>query len=238
MNVHVSSDICYLCGKNLAVPISQDHVPPRQFFARTLRQTPNPSNLLTLRVHTSCNKAYQHDEDYFVHTLMPFARGSYAGNAIYNEVLAKFKRNEKVGLTKKVLKEFERRPSGIVLPRNGVLKRFEGARLQRIAWKIVRGLYFDHHKIVLPADHTTWVYLSVPGQIPPPHFMEFMKLPNNMSYGRYTGVFEYRFQHFFETSANLHYWALLLWDRIIVIVIFHDPTCSCSRCRVRNDAAT
>ena len=41
-------------------------------------------------------------------------------------------------------------PSGLVLPGNKVVKRFQGKRLTRIAWKIVRGLNFHHHDVVLP----------------------------------------------------------------------------------------
>ena len=106
--------------------------------------------LLTIPVHADCNKAYQYDEDYFVHTLMPFAPKSYAGRAIYNDVLQKFRGGRKVGLTRGVLEEFEPMPSGLILPANKVVKRFQGERVSRIAWKIVRGLYFHHHGILCP----------------------------------------------------------------------------------------
>ena len=73
--------ICYLCGEQLREPIDRDHVPPRQLYAYDIRKLHAP-NLLTIPVHRACNRAFQHDEDYFVHTLMPFARGSYTGNAV------------------------------------------------------------------------------------------------------------------------------------------------------------
>jgi hypothetical protein len=49
------------------------------------------------------------------------------------------------------------------------------------------------------------------------------------SRGIYPGVFDYKFDIFPE-AKNLHYWLLLLWDRIIVRVAFHDPTCTCPTC--------
>jgi hypothetical protein len=61
--------ICYLCSETLAEPVSNDHVPMQQLFARELRKKHKPSNLLTIPVHDRCNKSYQGDEDYFVHSL-------------------------------------------------------------------------------------------------------------------------------------------------------------------------
>jgi hypothetical protein len=58
----------------LAPPLSQDHVPPRQFYADAVRKAHHP-NLRTIAVHKSCNLAYQFDEDYFVNTLAPFPEG-------------------------------------------------------------------------------------------------------------------------------------------------------------------
>lgn len=225
----VSSSICYLCDLPLTPPTSVDHVPPKQFFARAIRKKHGPQ-LLTIQVHDACNKAYQLDEDYFVHTLMPFNRQTYAGRAIYDEVLAKWRAGKKVGLTRSVLNEFELRPAGLVLPGNKVVKRFRGERLQRVAWKIVRGLYFNHHRVVLPEGLRIWVSLTpVAGgeQQPPEHFLHFME-HNKEAHGAYPGVFSYRFENFAEDGVgSIHYWALLIWDSILVTVIFHDPACPC-----------
>jgi hypothetical protein len=95
---------------------------------------------------------YQIDEDYFVQALMPSARGSYAGNAIYKRALERYRGGKKVGLARKVLAEFELRPGGLVLPENQVVQRFDGSRIKRVAWKIVRGLYFHHHDKFLAAE--------------------------------------------------------------------------------------
>jgi hypothetical protein len=73
-----------------------------------------------------------------------------------------------------VLREFEPRPSGLVLARNKVVKRLDGARISRVAWKIVRGLYFHHHDEVLPAKAATRVSLTPPDQVPPEHFLHFV----------------------------------------------------------------
>ena len=66
--------ICYLCGRTLSPPINVDHPVMQQLFAPEIRRKHNISKLITFDVHTACNTAYQHDEDYFVRSLMPFAR--------------------------------------------------------------------------------------------------------------------------------------------------------------------
>jgi hypothetical protein len=54
-------------------PDAAEVAPPTQLFAPAIRKQHAPQ-LLTIPVHDACNKAYQLDEDYFVHTLIPFAR--------------------------------------------------------------------------------------------------------------------------------------------------------------------
>ena len=78
-------NICYLCGQKLDANINYDHVPPRQLYAKSIRKIHTP-NLFTLPVHESCNKSYQKDEDYFVHSLAPLAMHSYSGNAIWADI--------------------------------------------------------------------------------------------------------------------------------------------------------
>lgn len=218
--------ICYLCGKPLAPPLSQDHVPPRQFYADAIRKQHNP-NLRTITVNTACNLAYQLDEDYFTNTVAPFARGSYSGNALLHEIFRKYHSGEKRGLVHKVHQEFEHRPSGLILPQGLVAKRIEGKRVRRVAWKIIRGLYFHHFNEVLPGDIPNRLEIVPPDQPPPKEFI--IGLPDDPVRGQYPGVFDYKFAKFPEVH-NFNYWAMLLWDRIIMIMTFHDPACDCDRC--------
>lgn len=221
--------VCYLCGKRLldSAPVNEDHVPAKQFFAPDLRRAHSPK-LLKIEVHRACNSAFQRDEDYFVQTLIPMAPGSYAGNAIFRHAIGSYHRGKNVGLVRQVLGEFEKRPSGLTLPTNKIAKRFDGARIARVAFKIVRGLYFHHHGVALPADLNTSVRLVQPGHRAPDDFVHFMRTDDNVSHGLHQGVFAYRFRRYvvFEgrpTEAIMHYWSLLFWDRIIFIVTFEDP---------------
>ena len=232
MTIPAARKICYLCGKSLSAPISRDHVPPRQLYADDVRKRHSP-NLLTIPVHGACNAAYQLDEDYFVNTLMPFAKGSYSGNAVYAETLRKFKAGEQRKLIYRVLREFEHRPSGIVLPAGKIAKRFEGTRIHRVAWKIVRGLYFHHHQTYLAPDLPSGLRMVLPGQEPPP---DFVGIINEPTHGQYPGVFDYRFATFPEVN-KFHYWAMLLWDRLLLLFTFHDPSCPCESCTAKRQNA-
>jgi hypothetical protein len=213
--------VCYLCGLPLVAPTNQDHVPPKQLYTAEIRKAHRP-NLLTIKVHMECNRSYQIDEDYFVNTLAPFAAGSYSGNSLLQDVARKYAQG--VG---RVLEEFERRPSGIVLPDHLVAKRFDGNRLHRVAWKIVRGLYFHRHRKVLPELTPNHLEMVSPDRLPPKEFL--MALWDTPSQGQYPGVFDYKFATF-PQLLNFNYWAMLLWDRVILIMSFHDPTCTCSIC--------
>ena len=218
--------VCYLCGKPLSGLINNDHVPPRQLYTAAIRKAHAP-NLLTISVHKDCNRAYQYDEDYFTNTLAPLATGSYAGNSFLEDVWLKYEKGEKQGLVGKVLREFEHRPSGIALSDHLVAKRFDGERLHRVAWKIIRGLYFHQYKQVLPEDTPNSLQIVPPDQVPPKEFLR--GLPNHPIHGQYPGVFDYKFAKFPE-AQSLNYWAMLLWDRVILIMDFHDPTCACEHC--------
>lgn len=46
-------------------------------------------NLLKFPVHDDCNKNFQHDEDYFVHTLFPLGKNSKSGESLLKENFTK-----------------------------------------------------------------------------------------------------------------------------------------------------
>ena len=222
----MEAPICYLCGDPLVGETSVDHVPPKQLYAKEIRKKHSP-NLLTIRVHKRCNSSFQYDEDYFVNTLAPFGKDSYAGSALLREVFSKYKAGVKRPLVGKVLKEFERAPSGIVLPKGLVAKRIEGDRVQRVAWKIVRGLYFHEFGTVLPEYKPKSLTIAPPDRPPPIEFLQ--ALFDRPSRGAYPGVFDYKYVTVAELD-DFNYWGLLLWDRLILIVAFHGPRCACERC--------
>lgn len=218
-------NICYLCGNKLTQNANTDHVPPKQFYATKIRKIHNP-NLFTLPVHKECNKSYQSDEDYFVSSVAPLVMESYSGRALWDDLLIRHNRPEGKRLYQKVFQEFDPNPAGLVLPDGKVIKRFDSGRVGRVVWKITRGLYFKEKGCILPENMPRIIKFISVGEAPPPEF-ECLSGPPR---GLYPAVFDYMYREFPELN-NAYLWGMLLWDRLIVETIFHNPDCKCEQCK-------
>ena len=79
----------------------------------------------------------------------------------------------------------------------------------------------------LPENTPKLFKLVSVGEKPPP---EFELVRNTRPRGQYRNVFDYKYTVFPE-EYNFHLWAMLLWDRLIKIIAFHDPECECDICK-------
>ena len=224
--INTQGEVCYLCGLRIKDDKNYDHIPPRQFFATEIRKSNNP-NLTTLPTHRRCNSSFQPDEDYFVHTHLPFIKKSYSGSHIYEDAKKRFSKGRNVGLIHKILKEFDSNPSGLVLPSDKIIKRFEGRRIRRVVWKILRGLYYIENHLVLPEETDKRIFYTLPDDTPPDIFPLLSESPCK---GKYPGVFDYRYVIHKAEEITFNIWGLLFWDRIITTIMFHDVECSCNKC--------
>lgn len=223
---------CYLCGRALGdEKTDKDHVPPDRWIAKSFRTAPPGPQLLTLPVHEQCQNEYEDDEVYFFNTLLPLATGSPAANEALKDLAASFRYPEQKALAIVVLNEF-----GKVITSDGkLLKSYAPARVNRVIWKVVRGLFFiEYAGRVLTESTPRMIEIVSPEEastkLPP----QFAAVRDTASRSRYAGAFDYKYllvEDPGDPSFKLHYWALLLWDRIVVIVAFHDPDCDCEKCR-------
>ena len=219
-------EICHLCGNPIIDDLTREHVPPRQFYEKTIR---TGKNLLTVPTHKECNNSYQFDEDYFVHTLVPLAMDTYSGSHLLNHLFTEqYKENKNIPLSRKVLSEFDKRPSGLYLPKDKVVKHFDPERFWRVVWKITKGLFFYEYKIFLPDNLPNRFEIVSPGEN---ISEEFEFITQEPSHGKYPEVFDYKYRKVEELN-NFHIWAMLFWDKIITIVCFHDPKCVCDNCQI------
>lgn len=109
-----------------------------------------------------------------------------------------------------------------------MVKRFDGERVWRVVWKITRGLFFrDNNGRVLPENTPRLFKIIDIGEAPPPP--EFQLLVNKEERGRYPGIFAYKSMTL-EKMPNFHFWAMLFWDSVMVLIYFHDPACQCETC--------
>jgi len=211
------TEICYLCGKELNNNISKDHVPPRQFYPSSIREKYNP-NLFTLSTHSSCNKLYEKDEVYFVQSLGPLANTSYAGKELWKDISKQIHRPESRGLTQKILNEFEQRPSGIILPPGMVGKKFDVNRIERVIWKITRGLFFKENKQFLSENMKKRIWISYKGEGLSPFFPHVRDTPSR---GDYPDIFDYKY---LIKADSLNLWAMLFWETFTAEILFKYPT--------------
>jgi len=222
-------DICYLCGSPLvrdAEVIDDDHVPPKQIYPKNFRKAHNANKLLTLPVHRRCNKSYQKDEDYFVNSIGILAQGSRAGDGIWKDIVQQYERPEGKRLGQMIVKEFDKRPSGLYLPKGLIAKRFNPRRMWRVVWKITRGLFFKEYGRFLPGNTSRLYEIMYADNTPGSPFDAVIGRPSR---GQYPVVFDYKYLAVPEVH-NFHLWAMLFWDKIIKLVAFHDPSCGCEHC--------
>ena len=219
------ADTCYLCGKPIVADRSADHLPPKQFYAASLRSALNLNKLITLPAHGACNKSFESDEEYFTWSLVPLAMGSPAADALVRDNATKFRSGRSEGLGIATLKEFESRPSGLHLPPGLVVKRVQGARIARVAWKLVRGLYFREASEVLPEDTPFTSELVEPIRAPAEAGQNALweAVKSQPGKGSYGGVFEYKYLCAEGDGNRLLCWGILLWDRLMWFVAHHRP---------------
>ncbi len=220
--------ICHLCGKALEDDRSREHVPPQQFFPKDLR---DGVNLLTIPTHRECNASYAKDEEYVFQSLSATAVQSPVGWALRRDRRHRVRSMGRPGLVlhEKVLAEFDQRPGGLHLPQYLVAKTFDGPRVHRVMWKIVRGLFFHHDGRFLPENTPhNWDAFGRPEDVPR-GIQEMLNLDLDI-HGVEKSVFAYRFVNVQGEDMKAWWWDMLLWGSVMVVVPFHDPTCDCGIC--------
>ena len=231
--------ICYLCGESInPKDLDREHVPPKQMYPKGIRKANNPQ-LITLASHKQCNQKYQKDEEYFKFSLgcMAIAGLANVESEIRDPLLDDLKkiveRKEYGGLNQRVLKEF----TNLVTPRGDIIKKFEGERIAKILWKIVRGLFFhETGERFLPDD--TYRLLHVFSANPELDFFDkptdfFTYLQNTPLKGVCPSVFGYKYKCLpSENDPHWWVWGLFFWENTIIVEInCLDPKSSKEECR-------
>jgi hypothetical protein len=216
--------LCYLCGEVLGSNVSRDHIPPQQIWSPEVRRRFDVSQLVTLSTHPFCNSAYSRDEEYAVRMLSLAAYESPTGRSLVQHGLAKAREGKSLGLHRAVVQSFDPRPGGLYLPDERTLVRVDGARVKRVAWKIVRGLWFLENQMVLPENTPFAIEIKEPANGAAPKFEEFWnRVRAQPSRGAYQAVFAHKYLRYEDEGEILHGWAMLLWDRVIVYCTHFDP---------------
>lgn len=222
--------LCYLCGLPLSSSdaTNKDHVPPRQFFPKALRQGDTSLQLSTLLVHASCNHSYQSDEDYFVSAIVPVAMSTQRGSEMWIDLTQHIDRPATQALFRMNMRRssFPDRP--LRLPGSKVVWKFDGPRVWRIVWKIMRGVFYLDENRTLP-ENTAHLCDSVTTLNETPPYL-FGVLASSSIKGDHPDVFSYKLRRL-ETEGRVVWVAgLLFWEYVAFFLVFHDPDCQCEDC--------
>lgn len=239
-------EICCLCGKPPTEddPITREHVPPKQFYPKSLRPG---LNLWIVPTHDSCNKKYKADEEYFYHALYPLVAN--ANPTMAKVIFADLERRAKKPQTRILMRgvlDTERNTTngGIVLPPGMVGLDVDLYRIQQVAIKIARCLFYRDQGQYMPYDNCKDIRLceredDVPEMYQlswelskanvhelPPSSAEGTTIPSADDGGRPVAecqkVFNYRSAHIEE--LQLHLYTLMFWEAFVFCMAFDDPT--------------
>ena len=150
-----ATEVCCLCGKTATDedPLTREHVPPKQFYPKPLR---DGLNLWVVPTHRSCNNQHKADEEYFYHALYPLVANvnPQTADVILDDLKRRAKKPQTPTLLRSILKTARKTAeSGIVLPRGVVRMDADQFRLQQVAIKIGRCLFYRDHKRVMPYEN-------------------------------------------------------------------------------------
>ncbi len=142
---------CTYCGERK--PVTADHVPPKNLFDR-----PFPPNLLTVPACLDCNGGFTKDDEYFriALTVTDKAKGQRAREAVLPTVMRGINSMKADRFRAALLSGIQIAPrfslSGLFLGNQHAIA-FERARIERIARRIVQGLFFQVKGHRLPDDY-------------------------------------------------------------------------------------
>jgi len=148
--------ICALCGKRETDddPITSEHVPPKQFYPKSMR---DGLNLWTeIPTHEPCNSQHKLDEEYVYHAMYPLVARNNPEMAkiLLEDLTRRAKKPQTRNLMKKILRNVESTsPGGIALPPGVVFVEVDLARLEQVAIKIGRCLYFRDFIRFMPYEN-------------------------------------------------------------------------------------
>jgi len=220
---------CYLCGLPISSDQSwnRDHIPPERVFGKRVRQQ-HAVDLKWLPTHTDCNSAHKSDEEYFVVALAGHHRNTPTGRAVWDDVARGAAAGHSQGLLKTIVSQFGK----VALPDGSILFSLDTQRSHRVAWKIIRGLYTLVSAQFLPETQLRTIEIIPQSEAPKllPNHAWFAAVRDTEPLARHQAVFDYKWICYTDGDSRGNLVALLLWDSLIVLGLFHDPACRCALC--------
>jgi len=162
-----------------------------------------------LPTHRACNESYSKDEEYFTATFATVSVKRPAGQALLDDIAERLKRGSQIPLSKMVDAELQ--------PVEGapefVKKSFSRNRVERVVWKIVRGLHFLRTQRFVPERTPQRVWSGHGDEGIPAIFAPVVEMPSE---GRYPQAFDYRVLSERINSKQVgHVYLMLFFDSML-----------------------
>lgn len=156
-------------------------------------------------------------------------------NAVMEDIRRGAARGQGTGVIKTILAQFGK----VTTSAGERVFALDTNRANRAIWKIVRGLYTLETGRFLP--DLSYLQLEIvprsEAERTLPGHLWYESVRNTESLARHQAIFDYKWLcryvddghvEVFESRGN--FMALLFWDALIVLCMFHDPACRCHRC--------
>jgi hypothetical protein len=211
---------CIYCGRIL--PITEDHVPPRNLFAK-----PRPNNLIKVPSCYKChgeNKQVSQDDEYF--RLMLTLREDVSTHPdvkkILPTVMRSLRKPKKLGFTKSLLNSMKsinlRTEGGLHLGVKGAYD-VKLSRLDNVAIRITKGLFYHEKKYRLPDEYGVAAYSESGLTNITAEFKQEIRInilqPLMANAPKIIGdqVFSYRVSYS-DTDTNVSAWLFIFYEQV------------------------
>jgi hypothetical protein len=210
--------ICVYCGRRRR--LTRDHIPPKNLFPKPL-----PVDLITVPSCTECNNEAAKDDEYFrmVVVMREDAGRHLEAQRAWGTVFRSLQRPEAVGLKTSLLRSLRpvslRSPSGLYLGyKPGYTVDLD--RLNRVATRIVKGLFFHERGYRLPDTHRAFGLVD-PRLIPDEQGVKstatvLAALQTQQARTVGNGVFSYKFL-FTEDESDSSVWLMSFYENLFAI---------------------
>ncbi len=217
-----SSGICAYCGQTK--PVTFDHVPPKNLFPK-----PRPSNLITVPICNECNRGTSLDDEYFRLVVSMEIRAAQhpAAQRVLPSVYRSMERPEARGLKITLLNRIRDvnliSPLGLYVGKARAYK-VDYPRLERVAERIVRGLFFHHRGKPVPSTCGIKAWCLAGRAVPEGIRQVVGGIQGSKSYEIGKRTFRYKFS-FVEKPGehpNSSGWLLSIYETIDFLVLIVD----------------
>lgn len=208
---------CAYCGETR--PVTSDHIPPRNLFPK-----PRTSNLITVPCCVDCQKGWSKDDEYFRAVILSSAKVSE--EALAQGAIDPLLRSVSwspgfAHLIIDKIKDIELvTEAGIYVDDAAAALELDVGRLDRVAQRIIRGLFFHEKKIPLPKNYKVIAKIQQFGletildSISEIVFPEPRVIQN--------GVFSYTFHDTTEDPLS-GIWLLLFYNKLPIVGFTRCP---------------